>query len=810
MTKNEAQVDIDLFNYLSSQKLFSGKWNAKKLSNKYIEEILSGASKSNTGNRGEPDLIYLNDSEKILILVENKDKLKDHKSSDKVDPKMYAVDGVKHYLQFFLPSKLKKNKPATQSFFKGFKIIGIAFSGDIHDELNHLVDTFIIQGDSIKDASIKEFLNEEDYIALFENIDLELIAANISKSSNEINRMFRNIDSQKRPVLLSALMICLYEKGSVKNDFKDNYQNYVPETVITHILSMVERILKGEGLSQDKINILINELSFIKTDYDLNNSRILADVLDELENNVIPLFNKKTNYDIIGKFYEEFLRYAGIANVKNGIVLTPNHITTLFSELIPIKYTDKILDGCCGTGAFLISGMNALMDIISRSEIPDKSARINNIKQDQLLGFEKSNTMYSLAISNMLFRGDGKSKIHSVDFFSEEATSILKKEKPTIGFINPPYGGLDNGKNPTKKEIQFLEHMLDHVSRYGVVIAPQSTFFKDNLVRNRILVKHTLESVINMPRELFQPNASTHVAIAVFKTHSPHNAAKTVFYDLKEDGFVLSKNKGRTDIYSKWNKIKTHLLSNLKDPSENRDNINLVYKSLEKNDEWVLQAHQKTDPSDLDAGDFILSIKKYLIFKIKLDSDILNKKLDAISMMEVLHNRGVRVSNKKTSMSLCDVERKDFKVADLFEVKGTKTTPLTSLNEYGFGKHPYITTRATNNGVDGFYDHYTEEGNVLTVDSATIGSCFYQSKEFSASDHVEKLIPAFSYVFNVYIALFFTTILAKEQYRYGYGRKFNQIRIKETILSLPVDSKGDPNWQFMENYIKSLPYSNNL
>ena len=33
----------------------------------------------------------------------------------------------------------------------------------------------------------------------------------------------------------------------------------------------------------------------------------IKDILDELKSNVIPLFERKTNYDIIGKFYEEFL-----------------------------------------------------------------------------------------------------------------------------------------------------------------------------------------------------------------------------------------------------------------------------------------------------------------------------------------------------------------------------------------------------------------------------------------------------------------------------------------------------------------------
>ena len=48
----------------------------------------------------------------------------------------------------------------------------------------------------------------------------------------------------------------------------------------------------------------------------------------------------------------------------------------------------------------------------------------------------------------MLFRGDGKSKIYNIDFFSNEATSILNDIKPSIGFINPPYGGKDNKTNP--------------------------------------------------------------------------------------------------------------------------------------------------------------------------------------------------------------------------------------------------------------------------------------------------------------------------------------------------------------------------
>ena len=579
--KNEAKTDIDLFNYIKENRIYSKKWVPQKQGNKYIQEILDKTSKKGTGNQGYPDLIYVNDSKKLLILIENKSQIKNHISKNEDKPTDFAVDGIKHYLSFFTKNKLDTEKETLKKYLNNWKIIGIAFSGDINDEYNHRLDTYIIEDNSIQNIGKNEILDEEDYLAFFENINLEKISNDISKSSSEINRLLRNLDSQKRPVLLSALMICLYPKESGA-DFKNSYSSWSTQTIIRNIPTTISDILESEKIDKNKIEVLTNELTFIKTDNDLNSTGILKDILKELEEKVIPLFDKKTSYDIIGKFYEEFLRYAGITNVKKGIVLTPNHITTLFTDLIDIKTNDVIFDPACGTGAFLIAGMNKLVDEIENSKLSDKRHRIKNIKTKQLIGFEKSSTMYSLAISNMLFRGDGKSQIFNEDFFSNETDEIFSKlqNKPTIGFVNPPYGGRDNKSNPTKKEIQFLERMLDNCSRYGVIIAPLSTYFKDDVDRDRILSKHTLKYVINMPSELFQPNASTHTAIAVFETNKPHNNSKVVFYDLKDDGFVLSKNKGRTDVLNKWNNIKKDFLKKINSPKENEDFIILSVSTV--------------------------------------------------------------------------------------------------------------------------------------------------------------------------------------------------------------------------------------
>lgn len=166
-----------------------------------------------------------------------------------------------------------------------------------------------------------------------------------------------------------------------------------------------------------------------------------------------------------------------------------------------------------------------------------------------------------------------------------------------------------------------------------------------------------------------------------------------------------------------------------------------------------------------------------------------------------------RANLVETSFDLDTANWVKFALVDLFVIKGSKTTPVLELEEYGAGKYPYVTTQATNNGMDGFYDYHTEKGNVLTVDSAVLGFCSYQPLSFSASDHVEKLIPKFN--LNKYNAMFLATIINQEQYRYNYGRKCSQTRMKEISIKLP-SKNNQPDFDFMENYIKSLPYSGSL
>ena len=146
-----------------------------------------------------------------------------------------------------------------------------------------------------------------------------------------------------------------------------------------------------------------------------------------------------------------------------------------------------------------------------------------------------------------------------------------------------------------------------------------------------------------------------------------------------------------------------------------------------------------------------------------------------------------------------------FYLRDLFQITGSQTTSLDDLTAFGTGPWPYITTQSDNNGVEGYYNYFTESGGVIVVDSAVLGFASYQAKNFSASDHVEKLIPQMP--MSKYAAIFITALLNKQQFRYNYGRKCSQVRLTRQQIKLPADKDGKPNFVLMENYIKSLPFS---
>lgn len=152
----------------------------------------------------------------------------------------------------------------------------------------------------------------------------------------------------------------------------------------------------------------------------------------------------------------------------------------------------------------------------------------------------------------------------------------------------------------------------------------------------------------------------------------------------------------------------------------------------------------------------------------------------------------------------------EFCVGDLFEVKKGKR--LTS-DDQTDGDTPYIGAIDSNNGVANYIGQGAiHDGNTISLSyNGSVGEAFYQPKPFWATDDVNVLYfrKENGVAFNKYIALFICAILRQEKYRYSYGRKWVLESMKSTIIKLPEKS-GKPDWCYMENYMKSLPYGDRI
>lgn len=151
---------------------------------------------------------------------------------------------------------------------------------------------------------------------------------------------------------------------------------------------------------------------------------------------------------------------------------------------------------------------------------------------------------------------------------------------------------------------------------------------------------------------------------------------------------------------------------------------------------------------------------------------------------------------------LNEKEWKPERIGELFDVSGSVTTKPEDIIPNG--NTPRVTCASTQNGLDNCYQNApTENGGVLTVDSATVGTVFYQPFNFIATDHVEK-IQKTNDAFNENEGLFLqTAITASVGTKYQYGYKFSQKRIKRQTVFLPVDDLGKPDYKYMSEYVYS-------
>ena len=600
-----------------------------KTKNEKVKKLLSNASKK--GNRnGIPDFIIRSHKyPDIIFLIECKPDIRFHESKNRDKYAGYAVDGVLLYSYFVS---------------KEFDVLSIAISGTPSD---YKVDAFWqLRGtDNVNHVDADKLLPYKNYLRLILESDEAFrrdynTLLSYAKTLNaDLHK--KKIKESNRALLISGILVALQNKV-----FRISYkENKTSKDLITSLLNAISSELRSDELKNKNADTVLGAFNFIKSNKTFEDKTTglsnLLSVINSIRDNVYTFLDKYKYIDTLSQFYIEFLRYAN-TDKGLGIVLTPLHIAQLFAKMAGINKDTVVLDNAAGTGGFLVAAMGEMI-----LDAGDDEYKILDIKKNQIYGIEYEDSILALLVSNMIIHSDGRSNIFWGDSFdiipnkllthkdnnendskSEKKKIIsyedidINKNKIDVGLLNPPF----KMASDDIEEFDFIFSNLNAVKKNGTVIAlvPVSVVTDTTGInyenKKKLLKNHTLEAVVSLPEDLFSNSKTSVVTVGiVIRAHVPHSKLKETWFGYwRDDGFVKTKNLGRSDINKKWtgeNGLENKWLSAFMNRKEiSQFSIN---KQVTADDEWLAEAYLDTDYSNISIESIIKPFLQYEAFKME-------------------------------------------------------------------------------------------------------------------------------------------------------------------------------------------------
>jgi SAM-dependent methyltransferase len=583
-----------------------------------VKSLLSIASKNAKGNAGYPEFIVSNRKDaSFLVVFECKPSVTKHESPGRDRPVDFAVDGAIHYAKHLA---------------QHYTVVAVAVSGSTSSSMK--VSNFLMPAGT---QEIKDLVNEagtvvssivpyDDYyrLASFDPDVAKKRHSDLLGFSRELHELIwtkAKISEEDKPLLVSGTLIALMNTAFVKT-----FDALPAEELQEAWLGAIKKELDKADIPQAKKDTMRQPYSTIAVHPNLGSpdSRtakeypdgVFKTIISRIYDNVWPYINIYHDFDVVGQFYGEFLKYTAGDKKSLGIVLTPRHIAELFSLLADVGPESKVLDICAGTGGFLIS---AMQHMLKRAMTEKERA---DIKKNKLIGIENNPKMFALAASNMILRGDGKANLHQASCFDDAVIKSVCDAKPNVGMLNPPYA--QSKSDAQLHELYFVKQMLDCLEpgSTGIAIVPMSCAISPHNAGEELMKHHTLDAVMSMPQELFYP-VGTVTCVMVWIAKKPHARAgrKTWFGYWRDDGFIKTKHRGRIDQSGTWPRIRDSWVEMYRNREVHAGKS--VLAKVSWRDEWVAEAYMETDYSSLTKDEFEKELKKYIAFKILNESGLM-------------------------------------------------------------------------------------------------------------------------------------------------------------------------------------------
>lgn len=534
------------------------------------------------GNRPDAKLLLRDKNLKDYpILIEYKgykDKLVKLDSEDHVENKnnkneilykninSYAVNGAIHYADAILhhtayteiisigvtgyKDELGRLKHEIGVYFVSKENYGIGQKVDDYTDLSFLkkenFDAFI-------DKVHKLSLSQDELDALKEKRESE-ISASLVKLNNDIYQSEKGLTEGDRVYLVAATIIAtLGVPGKVaaldKFDLKSSIENGNRDGDI--IVRKINAFLEEKKLPQEKIDLIVRTLSNTllsnNINKPINGESQLKRVFCKIINDLGVYYKMGLNTDFTGKLFNEMYNWLGFTQDKlNDVVLTPSYVANLLVKLTRVNMDSYVWDFATGSAGLLVAAMNEMLnDAKNKIKSPEAFAiKSAEIKANQLLGLEILQSVYMLAVLNMIMMGDGSSNILNKDslndFNGKYGYGRTDEDFPADSFIlNPPYSAPGNGMIFVDKALSMMKKGYAAVIIQGSAGSGKAVEYNKNILKS-----NTLIASIKMPIDLFVGKSSVQTYIYVFKVAEAHQKDDIVkFIDFTNDGYTRTNRK---------------------------------------------------------------------------------------------------------------------------------------------------------------------------------------------------------------------------------------------------------------------------
>lgn len=555
------------------------------------------------------DIRFVDDAARVAVLVETKPNICRNFEKNKMQ----------------LDAYMKYERELT-----GYSVIGILASTQSGDDRIRVWKTEVSDANFMDDqTSLLPFSEYRNIIRPARINDKERVV----RSTYDLNETLRGLGI---PETLRSQFV-----GTCVLALKNNLQYAGLST--TQILAGVKDIL-GSLLGSDinraaKLTILNDKVLQDQKVRELNPTDLI-DVLEEIKANILPYINEESSagQDLLNLFFTTFNKYVGKADKNQAF--TPDHIVSFMCDVIGINRNSRVLDPCCGSGAFLV---RAMTDALSDCRNPEEKRKV---KEEHIFGIESEEKAFGLSTTNMLIHGDGNSNVVMDSCFNRG--QWIREANIDRVLMNPPYNaerplcnpsyvgtwGRDCKEDPSKG-FHYLHYIANIVGsgKLAILLPMQCAIGNSGDIRRfkeMMMNEHRLDAVFSLPADVFHPGASASACCMIWELGVRHCTAEgvpvmpTFFGYYKDDGFAKKKNLGRIEKIDPqtgegvWTSIKQRWLETYRTRSV-IPGLSAV-KSVTCNDEWLAEAYMETDFTTLSDKDFIAVMRDYAAFLIQNES----------------------------------------------------------------------------------------------------------------------------------------------------------------------------------------------